>query len=67
MGPPTPLSGQICYPNGLRMKHAKDKANMIADIHKVGPFTCPKVFQYDNGSEFRAEMTRMLEKQGVTI
>ena len=28
-------------------------AEMIADIYKVGPLTYPKVFQCDNGSEFK--------------
>ena len=35
---------------------------MIADIYKVGPLTYPKIFQYDNGSEFQVEVTKMLEK-----
>ena len=37
-------------------------ADMTADIYKVGPFTYPKIFQCDNGSEFKAEVTKMLEK-----
>ena len=40
---------------------------MIADICKVGPLTYPKIFQCDNGSEFKAEVTKMLEKQEVKI
>ena len=40
---------------------------MIADIYKVGPLTYPKIFQCDNGSEFKAEVTKMLEKQGARI
>ena len=28
---------------------------MIKDIYKVGPLTYPKVFQCDNGSEFKGE------------
>ena len=39
---------------------------MIADIYKVGPLTYPKIFQCDNGSEFKAEVTKMLEKHEVT-
>ena len=49
----------------LRSKRAKDVADMIANIYKVGPLTCPKVFQSDNGSEFKAEVTKMLEKHEV--
>ena len=51
----------------MRMKQAIDIADMIADIYKVGPLTYPKVFECDNGSEFKAEVTKMLEKHGVTI
>ena len=40
---------------------------MIADIYKVGPLTYPKIFQCDNGSEFKGEVTKMLEKQEVQI
>ena len=40
---------------------------MIADIYKVGPLTYPKIFQCDNGSEFKGEVTKMLEKQEVKI
>ena len=42
-------------------------AEMIADIYKVGPLTYPKIFQCDNGSEFKAEVTKMLEKHEVKI
>ena len=51
----------------MRTKQAKDVAEMIADIYKVGPLTYPKIFQCDNGSEFKAEVTKMLEKHGVKI
>ena len=42
-------------------------ADMIADVYKVGTLTYPKIFQCDNGSEFKAEVTKMLEKHGVRI
>ena len=45
----------------------KDVADMIADIYKVGPLTYPKIFQCDNGSEFKAEVNKLLEKHGVKI
>ena len=51
----------------LRTKQACDVAEMIADIYKVGPLTYPKIFQCDNGSEFKGEVTKMLEKHGVQI
>ena len=40
---------------------------MIADIYKVGPLTYPKIFQCDNDSEFKTEVTRLLEKHEVKI
>ena len=40
---------------------------MIADIYKVGPLMYPKIFQCDNGSEFKGEVTKMLEKNEVKI
>ena len=38
----------------LRTKQAKDVAEMIADIYKVGPLMYPKIFQCNNGSKFKA-------------
>ena len=51
----------------LRTRQAKDVAEMIADIYKVGPLTYPKIFQCDNGNEFKAEVTKLLEKHDVKI
>ena len=51
----------------LRTKQVKDVAEMIADIYKVGPLKYPKIFQCDNGSEFKGDVTKMLEKQEVKI
>ena len=51
----------------LRTKQAHDVAEMIADFYKVGPLMYPKIFQCDNGSEFKGEVTKMLEKHEVKI
>ena len=51
----------------LRTKQARDVAEMIADIYKVGPLTYPSTFQCDNGSKFKGEVTKMLEKHEVKI
>ena len=51
----------------LRTKQARDEAEMIADIYKVGPLTYPSTFQCDNGSEFKGEVTKMLQKHKVKI
>ena len=49
----------------LRTKQVRDMAEMIADIYKVGPLTYPKIFQCNNGSEFKGEVTKMLEKHEI--
>ena len=51
----------------LRTKQARDVAEMIADIYKVGPLKYPKIFQCDNGSEFKGDVTKMLENNEVKI
>ena len=51
----------------LRMKQVRDVAEMIADIYKVGPLTYPKILQCDNGSKFKGDVTKMLEKNEVKI
>ena len=51
----------------LRTKQVRDVAEMIADIYKVDPLTYPSTFQYDNGSEYKGEVTEMLEKHEVKI
>ena len=51
----------------LRTNRASDMADMIADICKAGPLTYPSIFQCDNGSEFKADVTKLLEKHGVKI
>ena len=50
----------------LRTQRAKDVADMITDIYKVGPLTYPNIFQCYNDSEFKAEVIKMLEKHEVT-
>ena len=40
---------------------------MIADIYRAGPLTYPKIFQCDIGSEFKADVTKLLEKHDVKI
>ena len=49
----------------LRTKQACNVAEMIVDIYKVGPLTYPSTFQCNKSSEFKGEVTKMLEKHGV--
>ena len=51
----------------LRTEQARDVAEMIADIYKVGPLKYPKIFQCDNGSKFKGDVTKMLEKNEFKI
>ena len=51
----------------LRTKQVRDFAEMIADIYKAGSLMYPKIFQCDNGSEFKGEVTKMLERNEVKI
>ena len=51
----------------LRTKQARDVAEMIADIYKIGSLKYPKIFQCDNGSKFKGDVTKMLEKNEVKI
>ena len=51
----------------LRTKQAHNVVEMIADIYKVGPLKYHKIFQCDNGSEFKREVTKISEKQEVKI
>ena len=61
------VASRFKFGRPLRTKQARDVAEMIADIYKVGPLTYPKIFQCDNGSEFKGEVTKMLEKHEVKI
>ena len=49
------------------MKQVRDMAEMIVYIYKVGPLTYPKMFQCDNGSKFKGEVTKLLEEHEVKI
>ena len=51
----------------LRTKQARDVAEMIADIYKVGSLKYPKILQCDIGSKFKRDVTKMLEKNEVKI
>ena len=51
----------------LRTKQVRDVAAMIGNIYRVGPLSYPKIFQCDNGSEFKGEVTKLLEKDEVKI
>ena len=52
----------------LRTKKSNEVAFVLEVIYKKGGvFKCPKVFQSDNGSEFKNEVTKLLEKLNVDV
>ena len=51
----------------LRTKQAKEVAEMITEIYKVGQLTNLMIFQCDNGCGFKGEVTKMLGKHQVPI
>ena len=51
----------------LKTKQEKNVAEMIDDIYKVGPLKYNKIFQCDNGSEFKGDVSKMLKKNEVKI
>ena len=51
----------------LRTKKASDVADMLKDIYKAGPLTYPKIFQCDNGSEFKGEVSKLLGGRDVVV
>ena len=52
----------------LMTKKASKVAFVLETIYKKGGvFKCPREFQCDNGSEFKNEVTKLLEKHNVDI
>ena len=52
----------------LRTKKASEVSFVLEAIYKKGGvFKYPKVFQCDNGSEFKSDVTKLLEKHNVDI
>ena len=52
----------------LRTRKSSEVAFVLEAIYKkCGVFKYPKVFQCDNGSEFKNEVTKLLEKHNVDI
>ena len=52
----------------LKTKKSSEVAFVLEAIYKKGGvFKYPKVFQCDNGSEFKNEVTKLLEKHSVDI
>ena len=56
------------YKVPLRIKKSSEVAFVLEALYKKGGvFKYPKTFQCDNGSEFKSEVTKLLEKHNVKI
>ena len=52
----------------IRTTKSSEVVFVLESIYKKGGlFNCPKTFQFDNGSEFKNEVTKLLEKHNVEI
>ena len=62
------VASRYKVPRALRTKNSSKVAFVLESIYKKGGvFKHPKVFQCDNGSEFKNEVTKLLEKHNVDI
>ena len=51
----------------MKAKTAKEVCQALEDIYKIRPLKYPEIFQCNNGSEFKAETTKLSEKHNVEI
>ena len=63
----TGISISISCPESMSLPDTKSPGRYDRQHLQVGLLTFPKVFQCDNGSEFRGEVTKTFEKNEVMI
>ena len=51
----------------LKTKKSSEVVDMLKDIYRKGPLKLPEIFQCDNGSEFKGDVTKLLTKHNVEI
>ena len=51
----------------LKTKKASEVADMLRDIYKKGPLRYPKEFHIDNGTEFKADVLKLMKEKGVEV
>ena len=51
----------------LKTKKASEVADMLRDIYKKGPLRYPKEFHIDNGTEFKADVLKLMKEKGVKV
>ena len=62
------VTSRYKVPGPLRIKKSREVAFVLEAIYKNGGvFKYPKTFQCDNGSDFKNEVIKLLEKHNVEI
>ena len=51
----------------LKTKKATEVADMFADIYKKGPLKFPEELHLDNGTEFKADVLKLMKKHDVKV
>ena len=51
----------------LKTKKASEVAEMLQDIYKKGPLRYPKEFHVDNGTEFKADVLKLMKTHDVKV
>ena len=51
----------------LRTKKASEVADMLKDIYKKGPLRYPKELHVDNGTEFKADVLKLMQEHDVKM
>ena len=62
------VASRYKFASPLRTKKGSEVAFVLQAMYKkVSVFKYPKVFQCDKGSEFKSDMTKLLEKHDINI
>ena len=51
----------------LKTKKASEVADMLRDVYKKGPLKYPKELHVDNGSEFKADVLKLMKEHDVKV
>ena len=51
----------------LKTKKASEVADMLRDVYKKGPLKYPKELHVDNGTEFKADVLKLMKKHDVKV
>ena len=51
----------------LKTKKASEVAEMLKDVYKKGPLKYPQELHVDNGTEFKADVLKLMKEKGVKV